>query len=158
MLLSYNMKVGLLVCQLEFFDLLTSFLAIILGNAVFLWHQHHLDLGLESQDKLLNVLLYNKNSHCLHLRTRGNYWGTIHSLRVLHMWLFWGTLTWTFNFSGRLSCLGRRSPFFFIALKKNNNLGSSGGLVIRILGFHCCGPGSVPGWGAEILQNSVWPK
>ena len=73
MLLSYNMKVGLLVCQLEFFDLLTSFLAIILGNAVFLWHQHHLDLGLESQDKLLNVLLYNKNSHCLHLRTRGNY-------------------------------------------------------------------------------------
>ena len=27
-----------------------------------------------------------------------------------------------------------------------------GGLVVRILGFHCHGPGSVPGWGAEILQ------
>ena len=137
------MKVGLLVCQLEFFDLLTSFLAIILlDNPVFLGHQHHLDLGLESQDKLLNVLLYNKDSDCLHLRTRRNYWGTIHSLHVLHMWLFWGTLTWTFNFSERLSCLGR-SPFFSIALKKNNNLGSSGCLVVSVLSFHCCGLGSV---------------
>ena len=26
-----------------------------------------------------------------------------------------------------------------------------GGLVVRILGFHCCGPGSVPGRGTEIL-------
>ena len=25
-----------------------------------------------------------------------------------------------------------------------------GGLVITILGFHCRGPGSVPGWGTEI--------
>ena len=30
-----------------------------------------------------------------------------------------------------------------------------GGLVVRILGFHCHGPGSVPGWGIEIRQ-AVW--
>ena len=30
-----------------------------------------------------------------------------------------------------------------------------GGLVVRILGFHCCDPGSVPGWGTEIWQ-AVW--
>ena len=28
----------------------------------------------------------------------------------------------------------------------------AGGLMIRILGFHCCGLGSVPGQGTEILQ------
>ena len=27
-----------------------------------------------------------------------------------------------------------------------------GGLVVRILGFHCCNLGSVPGWGSEIPQ------
>ena len=27
-----------------------------------------------------------------------------------------------------------------------------GGLVVRILGFHCCGPGSIPGWETEIPQ------
>ena len=27
-----------------------------------------------------------------------------------------------------------------------------GDLVVRILGFHCCDPSSVPGWGIEILQ------
>ena len=26
------------------------------------------------------------------------------------------------------------------------------GLVATILGFHCCGPGSIPGQGTEILQ------
>ena len=25
-------------------------------------------------------------------------------------------------------------------------------LVVRTLGFHCCGPGSTPGWGTEFLQ------
>ena len=30
-----------------------------------------------------------------------------------------------------------------------------GGLVVRILGFHSHGPGSVPGWGTEILANHV---
>ena len=30
-----------------------------------------------------------------------------------------------------------------------------GGLVLRILGFHCHGLGSIPGWGTEILQ-AVW--
>ena len=24
--------------------------------------------------------------------------------------------------------------------------------MVRVLGFHCCGPGSVPGQGTEILQ------
>ena len=28
-----------------------------------------------------------------------------------------------------------------------------GGLVVRILGFHCRGPGSIPGWGTEIPQT-----
>ena len=28
----------------------------------------------------------------------------------------------------------------------------SNGLVGTILGFHCCGPGSIPGQGTEILQ------
>ena len=28
------------------------------------------------------------------------------------------------------------------------------GLVVRIGGFHCWGPGSVPGWGTGILQAS----
>ena len=31
------------------------------------------------------------------------------------------------------------------------------GLVVRIPGFHCRGPGSVPGWGTEILQ-AAQPK
>ena len=31
-----------------------------------------------------------------------------------------------------------------------------GGLMVRIPGFHCCGPGSVPGQGAEILQAVWW--
>ena len=26
--------------------------------------------------------------------------------------------------------------------------------MVRILGFHCCGPGSIPGWGTEIPQAS----
>ena len=30
-----------------------------------------------------------------------------------------------------------------------------GGLVVRIPGFHCCGLGSIPGWGTEILQ-AMW--
>ena len=29
------------------------------------------------------------------------------------------------------------------------------GLVVRILGFHCCGPGSIPGRGTKILQ-ALW--
>ena len=34
----------------------------------------------------------------------------------------------------------------------NNNMWDfPGGLVIRILGFHCLGPGSVPGQGTEIF-------
>ena len=27
-----------------------------------------------------------------------------------------------------------------------------GGLLVRILGFNCCGPGSIPGRGPETLQ------
>ena len=31
--------------------------------------------------------------------------------------------------------------------------------MVRIPGFHCCGPISVPGQGMEILQGTcVWPK
>ena len=30
-----------------------------------------------------------------------------------------------------------------------------GGLVVRIRHFHCCGPGSIPGQGTEILQ-ATW--
>ena len=31
-----------------------------------------------------------------------------------------------------------------------------GGLVVRILGFHCYGPGSIPGWGTDI-QRATQP-
>lgn len=34
---------------------------------------------------------------------------------------------------------------------------SPGDLVVRILGFHCCDPSSVPGWGIEILQMTHLP-
>ena len=30
-----------------------------------------------------------------------------------------------------------------------------GGIVVRITGFHCHGPGSISGWGTEILQ-AAW--
>ena len=30
-----------------------------------------------------------------------------------------------------------------------------GGVVVRILGFHCCGQGSIPGWGTKIPQ-AMW--
>ena len=31
--------------------------------------------------------------------------------------------------------------------------------MVRIPGFHCCGPISVPGQGMEILQGTfLWPK
>ena len=30
-----------------------------------------------------------------------------------------------------------------------------GGLVVRILGFNCHGPDSIPGWGTEI-QQAMW--
>ena len=40
----------------------------------------------------------------------------------------------TFNFEGR-------------------SLGT-GGLLVRILGFHCGGLGSIPGWGTEISQGT----
>ena len=32
-----------------------------------------------------------------------------------------------------------------------------GGLMVRILSFHCCGPESVPGQETEIPQ-AMWPK
>ena len=42
---------------------------------------------------------------------------------------------------------------------KNKNMKREfpGGLMVRIPGFHCHGPGSVPGWGTEIpcaMQHS----
>ena len=30
----------------------------------------------------------------------------------------------------------------------------SGGLEVRILGFHCHGLGSIPGWGSEVPQTT----
>ena len=30
--------------------------------------------------------------------------------------------------------------------------------MARILGFHCRGLGSIPGWGTESLQTAGWPK
>ena len=40
-------------------------------------------------------------------------------------------------------------------LKKNYCEEFPGGLVVRILGSHCHGPGSVPDWRTEITQD-VW--
>ena len=46
--------------------------------------------------------------------------------------------------------------FHLFSLKENKNKNACGefpgGLVVRILGFHCRGLGSVPGRGTEILQ------
>ena len=36
--------------------------------------------------------------------------------------------------------------------KKEREREFPGGLVVRIPGFHCGGPGSIPGQGTEILQ------
>lgn len=33
-----------------------------------------------------------------------------------------------------------------------------GGLLARILGFHCHGLGSIPGWGTENLQAALCTK
>ena len=35
---------------------------------------------------------------------------------------------------------------------RRNNREFPGGLVVRILGFHCCDPGSGPGRGTEVPQ------
>ena len=40
-------------------------------------------------------------------------------------------------------------------LKKSHWWKFPGGPVVRILGFHCCGPGSAPGPGTEIWQ-ALW--
>ena len=32
-------------------------------------------------------------------------------------------------------------------MKKSEFGDFPGGLMVRILGFHCSGPGSIPGWG-----------
>ena len=40
--------------------------------------------------------------------------------------------------------------------KNKHNQDFPGGLVVGILGFHCCSPGSIPGWGTEILQATWW--
>ena len=72
----------------------------IIGSPI-LGHHHHLGLGLEGQDKLLNVLFYNKNSDSLHLRTRRNFQRRSHSFLVLNIRLFPGILT-RLNFLDRL--------------------------------------------------------
>ena len=40
-------------------------------------------------------------------------------------------------------------------MAKNVTIWIPGGLLFRILGFHCCGPGSIPGPETEILQ-AAW--
>ena len=46
--------------------------------------------------------------------------------------------------------------YWFVYVEPNLHSGINwefpGGLVVRILGFHCCGPGSIPGWETEIPQ------
>ena len=39
------------------------------------------------------------------------------------------------------------SPLYISKIRE-----SPGGLVVRVLGFHCRGPGSIPGLGSEMLQ------
>ena len=41
------------------------------------------------------------------------------------------------------------------AATEKENRDFPGGLVVRILGFHCYGPVSVPGQGTELLQ-ATW--
>ena len=43
-----------------------------------------------------------------------------------------------------------------VQMQKHRPREFPGGLVLRILGFHC--PGSIPGQGAEILQTSQYDQ
>ena len=45
-----------------------------------------------------------------------------------------------------------------LSIKKQPNGEFPGGLVVRIPGFHCCGLGSIPGQGTEILQAACGQK
>ena len=49
---------------------------------------------------------------------------------------------------------GRMNPCPGRGLKRQGFQEFPGGLVVRILGFHCCGLGSIPGWVTEIPQAS----
>ena len=57
-------------------------------------------------------------------------------------------------------CCEPETGLLKLSLKKGKGHSGefSGGLVVRIVGFHSWGPGSVPGWGTEILQAVAWPK
>ena len=47
----------------------------------------------------------------------------------------------------------------YIYIKKRVNLGDfPDGLMVRILGFHCSGPGSIPGWGKSWEMQLPLPK
>ena len=45
-------------------------------------------------------------------------------------------------------------PFISMALKTSHLGEFPGSLVVRILGFHCHGPVSIPGWGTKIPQKN----
>ena len=51
-------------------------------------------------------------------------------------------------------CVLYVNVYIFHSILQRSSLAS---LVVRILGFHCCALGSIPGWGTEILQ-AEWPK
>ena len=55
---------------------------------------------------------------------------------------------------GSIPCLGTEIPQAVWAKKKKGlkKRELPGGPVVRILHFHCCGPGSIPGRGTKILQ------
>ena len=44
---------------------------------------------------------------------------------------------------------------FYLLKKSPKTREFPGGLLVRIWCFHCCGLGSIPGWGTEIPQ-AVW--
>ena len=63
---------------------------------------------------------------------------------TLHCWLFLLSLT--------SKCLSTSGFICMLKKKKIWGVPSWLGLVVRILGFHFCDPGSSPGWRTKILQ------
>ena len=53
--------------------------------------------------------------------------------------------------------MGQYVPPDMMKFEIQNNREFPGGLVVRILGFHCHGPSSVSDRGSEILQD-LWSK
>ena len=74
--------------------------------------------------------------------------------------VFLAGILYEISVSSSQFCCEPETGLLKLSLKegKDHSGAFPGGLVVRILGFHSWGPGSVPGPGTEILQAVAWPK